>query len=79
VKYLNSKPLTLEDIQKLVDETLPKTIYLNKKTYDLVLEKIDFIPSNMEINNYLPDNQAIVLNETQKRNMNKGLFPIKVW
>jgi hypothetical protein len=77
---LDSKPLTLEAIQKLVEELEPKTIYMNKKTFDLILEKIDFKPSNAVVNNFIPDNQAIVMTETQKENMNKGFFLIKnVW
>jgi hypothetical protein len=79
VKQLDNKPLTLEDIQKLVEELEPKTIYVNKKTFDLMLEKIDFKPTNVVVNNFIPDNQAIVMTETQKENMNKGFFPHKVW
>jgi hypothetical protein len=63
-----------------VNHIEPKTVYMNQKTLDSVLEKLDFKPSNIVVNNFLPDNQAIVLNETQKENMNKGFFPIRnVW
>jgi hypothetical protein len=79
MKQLDNKPLTFEDVKKLVEELEQKTVYINKKTFDLVLENIYFKPSNVVVNNFIPDNQAIVLNETQKENMNKGFFPHKVW
>jgi hypothetical protein len=72
---INNESLTFEQVQKLVDLIEPKTVYMNQKTYDGVLERIDFEPTNIIINNYLADNQAIVLNQEQKEKMNKGYSP----
>lgn len=38
-----------------------KNVYVNRKTYDLVVKKLGLIPSNLFINPYLPDNQALLM------------------
>lgn len=51
-----------------------KTIFINKKTYEIIIEKLGFKPSNLEVNNYLPDNQAILFNEKQLEEMLKPKY-----
>jgi hypothetical protein len=74
---MNNEPITLEQIKELVEKLEPKTVFLNQKTYDLVIEKIDFEPSNVVINNFLPDNQAMIMNNKQMEEMKKGFFKPK--
>jgi hypothetical protein len=77
---MNNEPLTPKHLQDLIDLVEPKTVYMNQKTYDAILEHIDFEPTNIIINNYLADNQALVLNQEQKEKMNKGYSPFNnVW
>ncbi|MGD6876876.1 hypothetical protein [Bacillus infantis] len=71
----NSEANTLEQIKDLVDRIEPGQVYVNQNTYDAVLEKLNFKPSDIVVNNFLPDNMVITLNETLKENMNTGLFP----
>lgn len=71
--------LTLEDILKAVETFEPKTIYMNQKTYDSVLELIDFVPENVVVTNLLIDNQALILSKRQIENMNKGFGTLKPW
>lgn len=71
--------VTLDDIYKTLEELEPKTVYMNQKTYSKLLEMIDFKPTNVVVvNNFLENNQALVLTETQKENMNKMFFRPKV-
>jgi hypothetical protein len=76
---LNNEPITLEKLQKLVEQLKPKTVFLNQKTYDSVVQQIDFKPSNVTINNFIPDNQAIVMNNKQMEDMQKGFFKPKMF
>jgi hypothetical protein len=38
-----------------------KTVYVNKKTYEEVVEKLDYVPSNLKINDCISDNRAVVI------------------
>jgi hypothetical protein len=58
--------MDLKHIKELMGYVELKTIYMNQKTLDSVLEKIDFTPHNITVNNFLPDNQAILMNNEQQ-------------
>lgn len=62
---ISNKSLTWDDIKKAVSTTKrsQKRIYMNQKAYDLLLKSIDFNPCNVVVNNYLPDDQAIVVQD----------------
>jgi hypothetical protein len=53
-------------------------IFVNKKTYDSIMLEIDFEPSNIVIHNFLPVNQAIIMNEKQLKEM-KEYKPVMIW
>jgi hypothetical protein len=76
---LNNEPITLEKLKELAERIRPKTVFLNQKTYDSVMKIIDFEPTNLVINNYIPDNQAIVMNGKQLIEMEKGYFIHKLF
>lgn len=71
---MSNKSFTLEELKKTAELLEHKIIYMNKKTYEEVLLQLDFKPTNVEVNNFLPDNHAIILNENQLNNMKKGFF-----
>lgn len=71
--------LVIEDIIKAVETFEPKTIYMNQRTYDSVLELLDFVPENIVVSNLFIDNQALVLSKRQIENMNKGFGTLKPW
>lgn len=58
-----NSPITLQDINDMLGKLEPKLVHMNQRTYDIVLQKIDFEPINIVINNHLPDNQAVILPE----------------
>lgn len=41
-----------------------KPVFVNQETYDKVVEKLGYVPENLTVNNFLPDNQAVILNDT---------------
>jgi hypothetical protein len=49
-----------------INERLEATrgdVLMNQKTYDSVTEKLDFVPSNLKVNNHLADNQMVVVGD----------------
>lgn len=63
---MNNKPFTLKEINDALGNIEPKIVHVNQKTYDAMLPLLDFEPINVVINNYLPNNQAMVLPDTRK-------------
>lgn len=68
---MNNDPLTLEKLQELIELVTPKTVHMNIKTYEAILPHLEFEPTNIEINHYIPDNQAIIINEAKMQRMLK--------
>jgi hypothetical protein len=55
-------------------EQLNKPIYMNQKTYDSVIKEIEFIPTNIHINNLIPDNQAISIDYEQWEKLKTRIY-----
>jgi SpoU rRNA methylase family enzyme len=71
---LNNEPITVDKLKELVELLEPKTVFLNQKTFDSLIQQIDFEPTNIVVNNFIPDNQAIIMNRKQLEEMKKGYF-----
>lgn len=57
-----STPISLEDIESMLEKLKPKyVIFMNQKTYEDVCKLTDFIPSNIEVSNYIEDGQAVII------------------
>ena len=42
-------------------ESQSKRLYVNQKTYDIVISRLDFKPENLYINNNVPDYKGVVI------------------
>lgn len=50
-----------------------KEVQANQKTYDLILEKLGFCPTNLKVNNHIPEGQAIILDVAKIKEDEKWL------
>jgi hypothetical protein len=71
---LNNEPITIEKLKELAESLERRVVFLNQKTHDLVLQQLDFKPTNLVVNNFIPDYQAIIMNGKQLKEMEKGLI-----
>ena len=39
------------------------TVHVNKKTYDMIIKQLNYVPENLRIGKQLEDNKAVVFNE----------------
>ena len=68
-----NKSFTYEDLEKAMNKLKPKKeVHVNQQTYNEIVEILDSEPLNLKVNNYIPVNQAVILDtEEMKKNMLK--------
>lgn len=72
------------NIQKLIKAVIEakaqqnKIIYVSKSEYDSLVGVLGYVPSNLQINHFVPDGQAVVVdqNELNKMSTPNGLKKI---
>lgn len=64
---MNNNVITLEGVRKLLSLLQPKEVHINQKTFDAIKPHLEFEPDNLIINNYIPDDQAIVIDSIEVR------------
>ena len=50
-------------------EEMDKVIFVAKSEYDEIVNKLGYVPSNLKVNNFLPDNKAYVVDLNQMNKM----------
>jgi hypothetical protein len=57
-----NKPFTHKMIQEAMDKINPnKMVHVNQQTYTEMVEKLGFEPVNLIVNNFIPNNKAIII------------------
>lgn len=61
----NSRQFTLEELQETlvkIEKLKPKNeIFVNRQSYDSIMKSLDFKPMNLKVNDYIPPNEAIII------------------
>lgn len=65
---MDNTPLTLDEINEMLNrmEGIKPDIHMNQKTYDSLDVPDEIVSLNIKINNYLQDNEALVLPAKEK-------------
>ena len=73
-----NKALTLDELNIAMDILKPtKVVYLNQSTYKQVVELLGYKPINLIVNEFIPSNQAIMIDIEETENCKKNLFTPK--
>lgn len=57
---------TIAKLKEAINKNKPKTVHVNKQTYDEIINQLNFKPKFLIINDFIPNNQAIIIDEEMK-------------
>lgn len=68
-----NKKFTFDELKEAMNKLKPKKeVHVNQESYGVIVEKIGYAPQSIVINNFIPPNQAIIIDNEQVDMMREG-------